>query len=151
MTTWMDFQGPGFTLKVPSDWMINASPTVQAAFLAPNHGQPLRANLVITLRPVQADVTATEVAVTAAESQANEYSEYQFDQEKPITAGTIEGVYRRYRWTNDNPKVPLIQSQTFFVYQRVLFTLTATCTLTEQPQMQPILDEMVESFVIESQ
>ena len=148
MTTWMDFQGPGFTLTVPSDWLIQASQTVQAAFLSPDRGQPFRANLVITLRPVQPDVTATVVAAAASESQLQEYPQYTIQVETSAKAGAIEGFYRRYRWFNVQENLAVLQSQSFFVHQQVLFTLTATCLTDDHSEIPSILKRMIDTFML---
>ncbi len=42
MTNWVYFQGPGFTMNVPSEWLITATPSIQVMFVGPNTGRPLR-------------------------------------------------------------------------------------------------------------
>ncbi len=63
--TWMPFQGPNFTLRIPSHWFVLSAPNIQAMFAEPAVHQPLRANLVVTLRNVEPTVTALGVGETS--------------------------------------------------------------------------------------
>jgi hypothetical protein len=121
LETWVHFQGPGFTMQVPSDWFITATPTVQAMFVAPYRGHPLRANCLITIRPVQDAL----------------------DQD-----GT-PGIFRLYHWRNPEHNTPVVQSQTYFVKQNLLYTLTTTSDMDEKDASEPIFERMVGSFKLE--
>ncbi|HRE49048.1 MAG TPA: DcrB-related protein [Aggregatilineales bacterium] len=146
--TYMEFQGPLFTLKTPSDWFITASPEIQAMFIEPSHGQRLRANVIITLRPVQPDVTAEVVMKNAQETENAEYPGFTLLAEDDVQAGVGTGKYHMYSWLNPDGNVPVLQTQAFFVINQVLITMTATCDLDVQEDVAPVFNEMFSSFKI---
>ena len=51
--TWMDFEGPSFSIDVPSDWYIAASPQFQARFIGPEVDGPSRPNVMVALDRVE--------------------------------------------------------------------------------------------------
>jgi len=146
MTIWMNFLGPGFTLIVPSDWLIQATPEIQVIFLAPETNQMLQTNLMITLRPVEPSVTVVDIAAFLKETQQTDYAEFVLTREQPINAGTIAGIERMFQWVDRAENMRVGQCQGIFVHQEVLFTLTITYALEEKERIQPIFDEIVDSL-----
>jgi hypothetical protein len=142
----MDFQGPGFTLTVPSEWLIQAAPAIQAIFLSPDGSQTLRANLVITLRPLQPEVTLLDIGEISRQAQQKEYTGYALENETPIKSGDIDGIERQYRWFDEQQNIWIAQSQRFFVHEQVLYTLTTTCSPNDHEVYKPIFGEMLTSF-----
>lgn len=138
------FQGPGFVMEVPTDWFISSSPQFQAVFLSPPTADGLRANLTVSMRPVEADVTVLAVAQATGEAQAAEYPQYEVLEEIDYTQQGGSGFLRRYRWRNDDG--PLVQTQAFFLVAQMLFTLTGTARDTIADDAQPIFNAMIDSF-----
>jgi len=148
MTTWIDFQGAGFTLRVPSDWVITATSTIQAMFLAPERGQLLRANLAVVLAPVEPNVTPRGVAEAARATQERDYPSFALISDQTIQQSGLEGVHHLYSWYNAEVDTPVTQSQTYFVHNQVLITLTATTSRDEEEFNAPIFTEMLASFKV---
>ncbi len=147
---WVNFQGPIFSLRVPSNWFVNATPEIQAMIVEPPRGEnQLRSNLIITLQAVQPDVTVDAVLQNARRTQQQEYPRFALQDEGMVTGRAVEGRFQFYTWFNEESKVEVLQSQTFYIANEVLFTLTTTCALDRQAEVMPILAEMLESFVIE--
>ncbi len=145
---WVDFQGPLFTMKSPSDWYVTSTPEIQAMFVEPNRGQEIRANVIISIRPVQPDVTAAGVLASAQETQQAEYPDYELAAQEDVQAGQAEGKYQMYTWVNPENSVPVVQAQAFFVISQLLITLTATCDAREQEGVTPVFNEMFSSLAI---
>lgn len=147
---WVNFQGPIFSMRVPSNWFVNATPEIQAMLVEPPRGEnQLRSNLIITLQAVQPDVTVDAVLQNARRTQQQEYPRFTLQDEGKVTGRAIEGRFQFYTWFNEESNVEVLQSQTFYIANEVLFTLTTTCALDRQAEVMPILTEMLESFVIE--
>lgn len=147
---WVNFQGPIFSMRVPSNWFVNATPEIQAMLVEPPRGEnQLRSNLILTLQAVQPDVTVDAVLQNARRTQQQEYPRFTLQDEGKVTGRAVEGRFQFYTWFNEESNVEVLQSQTFYIANEVLFTLTTTCALDRQAEVMPILTEMLESFVIE--
>lgn len=148
---YMNFRGPNFTLETPTDWVISSTPQLQAIFLAPNQ-HPIRPNLAVSLRPVEEQVTVQAVAESAEVNQEREYPQFTVIEEIDFTETGGNGFLRRYRWFNATHKTSVDQSQAFFLYQRILYTLTATRPTELEPaesnDLDAIFDHMIRSFRI---
>jgi len=145
---WVDFQGPLFTLRSPSDWYVTSTPDIQAMFIEPNRGQEIRANVIISLRPVQENVTVDGVLGSAQEQQRAQYPEFNLVAQEEVQAGEGVGKYQMYTWVNPENGVPVLQAQAFFIVNNLLFTLTATCDQREQEEATPVFNEMFGSLRI---
>jgi hypothetical protein len=148
---YQQFQGPGFTMETPTDWVIQSSPQFQALFLAPPREHATRPNLAVAVRPVQLDVTVLAVADEARKVQEREYPRYEILGEHDYTETGGAAFQRLYAWFNEDRRAQILQWQTFVVVGRVLFTLTTT-RLAEDEDGE-ILDEMflhmMKSFAIQ--
>jgi len=122
---YMSFQGPNFTMEVPTNWLVSASPQFQAIFVKPGD-YSISPNLVISLRPVEVGVTYKAVAESAREAQAQQYPEYEVTAEVDYGAAGGTGMMRHYKWLNADSDELVMQAQAFFVVGQLLFTLTAT-------------------------
>lgn len=145
MTNYVEFRGPGFTLEAPSDWLITSSTQYQAMFVAPLSGD-VRPNLMITLRPVSAEVTAAEVAEVALQTQRKEYAEYEILEEKDFSESGGSGIYRQYRWLELKKGNYIVQTQYYFVYDQVIYTMTATRLDSTNPELDEIFRHIIFSF-----
>jgi hypothetical protein len=128
--------------------LIQSAPDIQAIFLAPETQQALRANVVITLRPVEPAVTVQDVAAYVRQMQPENYAQFTPEIEQSILAGNVEGIHTAFRWFDSDEKLWVSQSQWFFIHAEVLYTLTSTCDNQAKENIQPIVDEMVSSFRI---
>ncbi|MFN7210049.1 MAG: hypothetical protein ACK4P1_06615 [Aggregatilineales bacterium] len=147
---WVNFQGPIFSLRVPSNWFVNATPEIQAMIVEPPRGEnQLRSNLIITLQAVQPDVTVDAVMQNARRTQQAEYPRFALQDEGMVTGRAVEGRFQFYTWFNEETQTEVLQSQTFYIANGILFTLTTTCALDRQEEVMPIFAEMLESFTIE--
>lgn len=147
---WVNFQGPIFSLHVPSNWFVNATPDIQAMIVEPPRGEnQLRSNLIITLQAVQPEVTVDAVMQNARNTQQHEYPRFQLQDEGVVTGRAVEGRYQVYTWFNEENQTEVLQSQTFYIANGILFTLTTTCALERQEESMPLFGEMLGSFAIE--
>ena len=144
--SFMLFQGPGFELEVPTDWLVTSSPEYQAMFLGPKLDLDLRANLMITIRPVQDDVTAGAVAEQARVFQEHEYDDYEVVEEVDFSQNGGLAFLRRFEWFNKDHAKRVYQVQYFFVYSNILFTLTATRYSDSDHQIDALFDHMIKTF-----
>ncbi len=145
--TWVNFQGPFFTLQVPSNWFVNSTPDIQAMFVEPSRGQnKLRANLIITIQPVEANVTVDAVIASARQTQQREYPQFELRDEGAVEGRGVEGRYQFYTWYNQEAGVQVLQSQTFYIVQELLVTLTTTCEAAEEENIAPVLNALLTSF-----
>lgn len=148
---YMNFQGPNFSLEVPTDWVVSSSPQFQAIFLGPLY-EPVRPNVLVSLRPVEEGVTPEAVAESARETQEREYPGYEVLGEVDYREHGGIGIARSYRWVNPTNKVPVIQTQAFFVFAKILFTLTSTRAedVSEETarELDEVFDHMLQTFRI---
>lgn len=147
----MMFEGPNFTLEVPTNWVVTSSPQLQAIFLGPQ--DPLiRPNMVVSLRPVEVNVTYQAVAQAAKETQEKEYPEYTILDEVDFSQFGGIGMKRQYSWVNPTNNAKVVQVQTYFVAGQVLFTLTASRgdhgNTNAAEEMDNIFNHMIETFRI---
>lgn len=149
--SFMNFQGPTFTMQVPTTWFVNSSPQFQAIFTAPK-GEGVQANLIVSIRPVKAEVTAVSVAQTARDTQTREYPQYEVLEETAVTDAPVPYFRRSYRWYNTERKTAILQSQAYYVHKNRLYTLTATQPAigVDSDETNKILDQMMDSFKLET-
>jgi hypothetical protein len=149
----MQFQGPTFTMQVPTSWFVTSSPKFQAVFTAPEKtGGAAQANLIVSVRPVKDDVTAVAVAQAAKETQQKEYPEYEVLEEIVAEDAELPTVHRLYKWHNLERQMVMIQRQAFYVHDNRLYTLTATRSETNGEDTEEIdetLLQMMNSFSLE--
>lgn len=149
----MNFQGPTFTMQVPTDWFITSSPQFQAVFTPPKDGDTgVKANLIVSIRPVKKGVTAVAIAQAAKETQQKEYPEYEVVTETAVTDAPVSYFRRLYRWYNTERKVAIVQSQAYYVHENRLYTLTATQPVigADGNEVDKILGQMMDSFKLET-
>ena len=145
----MNFQGPGFKIQIPTNWFITSSPQVQAMFVAPPQGE-LRANLMITMRPLEEDATLVDILKTSLETQKKEYPEFELLEETEIEKDGWTGITRLYKWFSSEHKTRILQRQVFFVIKQMLTTITTTRTATNKAQeMDAVFIQILESFHFE--
>jgi hypothetical protein len=124
---YMNFQGPTFHLDIPTDWTITSSPQFQAVFLAPGSGDGLRPNMTISMRPVQEGVTPAAVAEEAAQLQRQRHADFTVLEESSAEEKS-PSFFRRFRWTNTEQQVSVLQAQVYIVYGGLLYIITTTST-----------------------
>ena len=147
----MHFRGPSFTMQVPTNWFITSSPKFQAMFIAPPGPDNVRANLAVSITPVDKDVTVQAVADAAKQTQQKEYPEYSIlDEIEMTSADGKKGLRRVYKWYNRDKNMHIVQQQVFYLVSQMLYTITAT--REEREGMEAIDDmfaQMIASFKFE--
>ncbi len=148
---YMQFRGPSFTMQVPTNWFVTSSIKFQAMFVAPPAPQGQRANLAISITPLEKDAAIATVVDAALKTQQKEYPEYQVLQEGEIKEASGEVGFRRvYTWYNRERETRIRQHQVFFVTAQMLYTLTATRQDDDASQFfDEIFGHMVETFKFE--
>lgn len=142
----MYFQGPGFHLQVPTDWFVTSNPQVQVMFVAPPR-DGARANLMITLRPLEASATLDEVVKSTLETQKKEYPEFSLIEDAEIYKGEVVGHQHLYRWYNETHKTRILQRQVIMVANQMLTSITTTRPDTDNmDDLDAALAAMIESF-----
>lgn len=145
----MNFQGPGFKMQVPTNWFINSSPQIQAMFVAPPHGN-LRANLMVTMRPLEKGVSLADVVKSSLETQKKEYPEFKLLEETDYKIDEWTGVARVYKWYSTEHKTRLLQRQVFFLINQMLTTITTTRTDADKAEeFDQIFEKILQSFHFE--
>jgi hypothetical protein len=116
-------------------------------FVEPSRGErKLRANLIVTIQPVEENVTVDGVMESARRTQQQEYPQFELRDEGAVEGRGVEGRYQFYAWFNQDAGVQVVQSQTFYVVQGLLVTLTTTCEAAEEENVGPILNALLTSF-----
>jgi hypothetical protein len=145
----MLFLGPTFTLEVPTDWFVMATPQYQAVFTDPQEVDGFQANVAIAIRPVEEQVSITAVAESAKLTQTKEYPAYRvleeetFDQIPPA-------IKRTYVWHHPKLGTDIKQTQYFYLQDDRLYTLTAT-RLAESANVDSvddIVNHMIDTFTM---
>lgn len=150
MTTFMQFEGPTFTLQVPTNWLITSSPKLQAIFVEPvRESQHQPASLLISMRKLKEDATLTEIVLETKKSQQREFPQYKELSEETVTRDKINGISITYQWYNAKTSSKIYQQQVFFLVSQILYTLTASNPNTETAdEVENILKRMIDSFQI---
>jgi hypothetical protein len=143
------FQGPGFHMDVPSDWMITSSPQFQVMFVAPP-GPSGRANLAISIRPVKDGTTVQEVAAAALKMEQRDYAEFRVEAEGELPGTGGLGYQRSYRWLNERNKTRVYQKMVLFLVKGMLTTITATREDSEPAKaLDAAFEGMISSFAFD--
>lgn len=143
------FNGPGFELQVPTDWLISSSLQFQAIFLAPEPYKGVQPNLAISLQRIKPEITVTEIAEEARRVQERDYPYFEVLSENDTTPEGGIAFQRLYQWYNTGVEQLLLQLQVFIVIPEVLFTLTATRSVVNDESALPLDDVfkyMIRSF-----
>lgn len=145
------FQGPGFSMEIPTDWFISSSPESQIIILAPPTETGARPNIAVSMRVVQDDVTLLDLAAEAREIQAEEYADYEVLGEEDYTETGGIAFQRFYQWVPQTSGEPVLQVQTFILAGQILFTITATrfASETEGDTYDEVFGHVIRSFRVE--
>ena len=145
---WGQLEGPNFRLQVPEKWKKQSSPKFQVAFVAPIDIKDLPPNLAITMRRVKEDVTIPAVSNQAKKTQSIEYPQYKLLEEDPGKGVDNQGLTNRYQWYHPKRSISMVQQQTFFLKNQILYTLTATRpeAIESAQEMDQVFENMVASF-----
>jgi hypothetical protein len=147
----MDFQGPSFTMKVPTNWYITATPQIQAMFVAPPSEDGVYANLTVTLQPLEAGATLDAVMAETLSVQEKEYAEYNLREQETLELDGITKGRMVYTWMNKKHGQQVHQRQEMFIVGEMLYTLTATRSVVdsdEVKQLDALLRHMMETFTL---
>jgi hypothetical protein len=146
---WIGFQGPSFTMRVPSNWVLTATPELQVVVLEPERpAGELRANLIVSLRPVTEGLTSAAVLESTRKNQLEQYPHFKLHEEGVVNGRKGEGSYQNYTWLNPENSIPVAQVQAFFVANKMLYSITTTCDERRAKAVMYILGEMLNSFQI---
>lgn len=148
----MRFQGPGFALDVPTNWVVAASPQAQAVFFGPQVSG-IQSNLIITIRRVATGVTLQEIARVSDENQRVVSANYTVLGEQDYTEEGGSAFVRRFTRTTGEGSV-VEQIQALILVDTLLYTLTGTSAAEgdnpELTEVKALLDLMIRSFVVTS-
>ena len=149
MSDFMTFEGPTFTMQIPTNWFISSSPRFQAAFVSPEkeEEEEIFPNMLVAIRRMKEGANAPAVAKSAREKQQETYPDYKVLAEKEHSTDSVSAFERIYRWHNPDQRSDIQQWQAFYMHQNILYTLTATCSVTEKlPAREQIFEKMLGSF-----
>lgn len=145
---YMQFDGPSFQMQIPTTWQITSSPQFQAMFIGqkadPN--TTVRPNLMVTIRPVEDNVTPTAVAARALQVQSENYPEFELLGEVDYTQQGGVGVLRQFVWRDAEQDVSVTQMQAFFVFAGLLYTLTGTRQSDADGDKDDVFTTIINSF-----
>lgn len=150
----MDFKGPGFSMKIPSDWYITSTPKIQAMFISPPDEKGLTANLMITMNPVEKGSTVESIAEQTKLSQQQQYAEYQILKEGGLEFSNGQAFERKYIWFNQNKDIRVIQKQVMILVLGMFYMLTTTRPVVDQEteyirRLDANLEFMLETFKLD--
>ena len=147
----MTFLGPTFTMEVPTNWFIASNAQYQAVFTDPSEKNGFQPNLMLSIRPVQANVAVDAIAESAKQTQSKEYPAYKVLEEQ-IEAKEPARVKRVYTWQHPESKQDFQQVQFFTIENQMLYTLTGTRLLNggEESIVDKVFNHMINSFEFSS-
>lgn len=147
----MLFLGPTFTMEVPTDWFVMATPQYQAVFTDPQEMDGFQANAAIAVRPVEEQVAVTAVAESARQTQAKEYPDYRVLEEETL-GQPLPAIKRTYVWNHPELGKAIKQTQYFCIEKNRLYTITAThlAEATNARDIDAIVDHMIKTFTMRS-
>lgn len=140
------FRGPNFTMQVPSEWLITATPQVQTLFLSPESDLPVQANLSVTIRGAQDDVTADAVADSVIETQRQSFADFNLHERSSADVGGVEGETFVCRWLNADVNTHITQAHRIALKDNRLYSLTATYPDGVSDEVVSTLAGMLDSF-----
>lgn len=149
MTAFMNFEGPTFLMKAPTNWLITASPTIQALFVAVKEGdnKNIKPNLSVSIRRLKEDVTLKSVVDSSRQTQQERYRQYEVLREAEATRGNLSHFRRQYKWHHNEHASDVLQDQAFYLYHQTLYTMTATRPdLPDLNHIDEVFDAMIRSF-----
>lgn len=142
----MNFEGPGFTMQIPTDWFITSTPQIQAMFVSPPR-KGGRANFMVNVRPLDMDVTLDQVVKTSLETQKKEYDKFELLESAIYSKDNLTGHQRLYKWFSKENNATIRQRQIIIVTGQMLITLTSTRTdLKIMEELDDVFAQMLESF-----
>lgn len=147
----MTFLGPVFTMNIPTNWFVAANVQYQAIFTDPHAEDGFQANLMLSIRPIQANVRIEEVAELAKQTQAKEYPAYKILDEQLYKKAPM-GVKRIYTWEHPEQKRQFHQIQFFVIHEQRLYTLTGTRLVqaSQEHLVDKVFNQMIDSFTLQS-
>ena len=131
MTELMRFVGPTFELNVPTDWFVLAAPQYQTMFLSPQTAEGWRANLTITLRPLEDDTSTPQQFLESILQPVPVTEEEQTGllevlEQGAMKIGGIDGVYGIRRITNSETGEVAHQRIVIAVHDDTIYIFGAT-------------------------
>jgi hypothetical protein len=142
------FEGPGFNMQIPTNWLISSTPAYQAMFFAPREDDDTQANMTVSIRKLEEGGSLLEVVNVARAKQVEEYPQFQVLEEVDYTEKGGTGYKQKYRWHNEDAKQDVVQTQAFFMFDQFIFSLTGTTFLQHAEKYDPIIEDMIKSFRI---
>lgn len=146
--TWVQFNAPLFQLNVPSTWIAQATPEIQAMFSEPETDQALVSNLIILVRVVDSGVSPASIVDEAQPDMAREFEAYELLSREDFENGDVQGVTISFRWHDSASGLDVLQLQVYFVYEDWLFSLLATTEEAHADALRPVFYEMIGSFTM---
>ena len=99
MMDWMQFIGPTFRLRIPTNWIAASSPEFQTMFISPVIDGIERANLTLFMQPYDPNEPLSKLIETMAASQAQAYDNYQVLEEGEMqTRQQLSAYFRLYEF-----------------------------------------------------
>jgi hypothetical protein len=143
---YMTFQGPGFQLEVPTDWLITSSPDYQVMFKSQiTRESSFHPTVIVIIRPVEADKKLSMVAEEIRTWYASEYAEFEVVSSVDYTEKGGLAYLHTFTWLYEENKTRIRQIQCLYRIADALFLLTATRTEND-PSWDEVLTHIIESF-----
>lgn len=146
--TWIQFNAPLFHLNVPSTWIAQATPEIQAMFSEPEADQTLVSNLMILVRVVDDGVSPASIVDEAQPDLVEEFEGYELLAREDFENGGIRGATVSFRWHDSATDLNVLQLQIYFVFENWLFSLLATTEESRGEALRPLFYEMIGSFTM---
>jgi len=144
MIQWVNFEGPTFTLQVPSTWVVKANPQFQAMFIAEKEDEEtIFPSLTIAILP--SENTLADHFTQVGTLQAEEYPRYEVVEEQQMG----ESFRRISQWFHMPSSTSLWQVQQFFTNPErgsAIYTVTATYLPQQADRVSDSLATMLDSF-----
>ncbi|MCB9137908.1 MAG: hypothetical protein H6642_06135 [Caldilineaceae bacterium] len=147
MTEMVLFQGPGFVVQKPSEWLAVATEQYQAALLGPMVGSARVGFLVSVTDVDKDDDPLKEVFERIKGEQQEKLTNYHVAMERDLSRDNVQAYSRNFTWYNGSIDMVIVERQVFMQVGATRFVVTSTQPNSEVlAQFDKLFVEMFNSF-----
>lgn len=146
----MIFQGPGFVIQMPTNWLIVNGDDGTIAFIGPTVGNA-RAGFTIAVEPIESDgresLTYTTAAADAKRRLAEERQNFTILNEQDISTDALPAYTHYFHSYNPTIDMVILQRQVFASGNNSVITLTSSVPNTSHlDEFDRLFLKMIQSF-----
>lgn len=143
------YQGPGFTVRKPSDWLAVATEQYQAAFLGPMIGAA-RAGFFVAVSPATDQRPVGQLFADIKGEQQAALDSYRVVSEQERVHEDFSALSRNFTWYNAAVNMVIAERQLFMHANDFLYIVTSTQPNNEHmDEFDALFVDMFNSFRVQ--